>query len=98
MADINETNLDFDEELNDFEKSLFKKYRNDLREYIRNENVEDVYTLTDGSLLASLVLIRSHNSQEKLNKLTTVLIIFTLVLLLFTIILAVLTALLYIKS
>lgn len=93
-----ESILDFDGNLEEFEKSLFEKYRKYLREYIKKENVDDVYSLTDGSLLASLVLIKSYNSQERLNKLTKILIILTIVLAFFTIILAFLTGLLYFKG
>lgn len=90
--------LDFEVNLEEYERKLFKEYRKDLRNYLKDVNIDDVYELTDGNLLSSLVLIKSFDSQERLNKLTTVLIIFTVVLVVFTIVLAFLTYLLYLKG
>lgn len=73
-------------------------YRKDLRDYLRNEGSNDINSLTDGNLLSSLVLIRSFESQEQMNKLTKVLIFFTVVLVAFTVVLAFLTYLLYLKG
>jgi hypothetical protein len=98
MVFNDELNNNFDENLEEFEKRLFERYRNDLREYIKKENVDDVYSLTDGSLLASLVLIRTYNSQEKLNRLTKILIVLTTVLVFLTIVLGIFTVFLYLKG
>lgn len=98
MTDYEESVLEFEGKLEEFEKKLFNKYRKDLREYLKKENVDDVYSLTDGSLLASLILIRAYESQERLNTLTKVLIIMTTVLVVFTVVLAFLTYLLYLKG
>lgn len=80
---------------------MFNDYRKKLKDYLRNQNsdaFQDLLNLTDGNLLSSLILIRSFESQERLNKLTKVLIIFTVVLVVFTVVLAFLTYMLYLKG
>lgn len=101
MVEHEEIDLEFEENPEQFERKLFTKYREDLRDYLKNHNsdaLNDIYHLTDGNLLSSLVLIRSFESQEQLNKLTKALIFFTIVLVAFTVVLAFLTYLLYLKG
>lgn len=101
MVEHEGINLEFEENLEQFERKLFTKYREDLRDYLKNHNTDafnDINNLTDGNLLSSLILIRSFESQEQLNKLTKVLIIFTVTLVVFTAVLAFLTYLLYLKG
>lgn len=97
MVSSKESVLESEETFEEFEKKLFKKYREKLKEHLKTSDNIDVQEITDDNLLSSLVLIRSYYSQESLNKLTKVLIFFTIALVLFTIVLAFLTYLLYLK-
>jgi len=99
--DYGESIMDFDGNLEEFERKLFNKYREDLKDYLINNDsnaLDNINDLTDGNLLSSLILIRSFESQEQINKLTKVLIFFTFVLVAFTVVLAFLTYLLYLKG